>query len=72
MYCEIGPGVILTGEVEMEEGCYVGTGAIIHPKVKLGKNVTVAAGAVVTKNIPDDAVVSGVPAEIKFMKKNAY
>jgi sugar O-acyltransferase (sialic acid O-acetyltransferase NeuD family) len=71
-YSEIGPGVILAGEVEMEEACYVGTGAIIHPKIKLGKNVTVAAGAVVTKNIPDDAVVSGVPAEIKFRKKNAY
>jgi len=68
-FCEIGPGVIITGEVEMGNNCYIGTGAIIHPKIKLGNNVTIAAGAVVTKNVPDDAVVAGVAAEIKFIRK---
>lgn len=69
-YCEIGPGVILTGEVELGDCSFIGTGAIIHPKIKIGRNVTVAAGAVVTKNIPDSVIVSGVPAQIKIEKKN--
>ncbi len=69
-FCEIGPGVIITGEVELGEDCFIGTGAILHPKIKLGRNVTVAAGAVVTKNVPDNAVVAGVPAIIKYIKKN--
>ena len=70
-YCEIGPGVILTGEVELGACTFIGTGAIIHPKIKIGQNVTVAAGAVVTKNIPDNVIVSGVPAQIKIEKKDA-
>jgi sugar O-acyltransferase (sialic acid O-acetyltransferase NeuD family) len=70
-YCEIGPGVLMAGEVEINDACFIGMGAIIHPKIKIGRNVTVAAGSVVTKNIPDNTVVAGVPAEIKFKKKNA-
>jgi acetyltransferase-like isoleucine patch superfamily enzyme len=36
--------------------------------VTIGNNVTVAAGAVVTKDVPDNAVVAGVPAKIINMK----
>lgn len=68
-YCEICPGVILTGEVTLGEGTYVGTGAIILPKVKIGNNVTIAAGAIVKKNVPDNGVVAGEFATVKFFKK---
>ncbi|WP_348636746.1 hypothetical protein [Flavobacterium anhuiense] len=34
------------------------------PKVKIGKNVIVGAGSVVTKDIPDNCLVVGVPARI--------
>lgn len=43
---------------------WIGTRAIIMPGVKIGKGVIVGAGAVVTKDIPDYAVVGGVPAKI--------
>lgn len=39
---------------------------VILPGVTIGNNVVVAAGAVVTKNVPDNCVVGGVPA--KFIK----
>lgn len=34
----------------------------ILPGVKIGNNVVVAAGAVVTKDVPDNCVIGGVPA----------
>jgi sugar O-acyltransferase (sialic acid O-acetyltransferase NeuD family) len=68
--CQISPGVILAGEVELGENTYVGTRAIVLPKVKVGKNVTISAGSVVKKNIPDNAVVTGEFAKIKFYRTN--
>lgn len=46
------------------EDCWIGGKAIICPGVKIGNGVTVAAGAVVTKDIPDNVLVAGVPAKI--------
>jgi serine O-acetyltransferase len=43
---------------------YAGTGATILATVSIEDNVTVGAGAVVTKSVPQDAVVAGVPARI--------
>lgn len=40
----------------------VGTGAMILPGVTVGKGAIVGAGAVVTEDVPDFAVVAGVPA----------
>ena len=39
-------------------------GATICPGVTIGENSVVAAGAVVTKDVPDNVVVGGVPAKI--------
>lgn len=39
-------------------------GSIVIGKVKIGNNVMIGAGAVVTKDVPDNAVVVGVPAKI--------
>lgn len=44
--------------------CTIGVGAIIIGDVVIGDNVTIGAGAVVTKNIPNNCVVAGVPAKI--------
>ena len=45
-------------------GTWLGTGAVILPGADIGRNVVVAAGAVVRGNVPDYAVVGGVPAKV--------
>lgn len=43
---------------------WLGANVIITPGVTIGNHVIVAAGAVVTKDVPDYAIVGGVPAKI--------
>lgn len=43
---------------------WIGMRSIIMPGVNIGNGVIIGAGAVVTKDIPDYAVVGGVPAKI--------
>lgn len=43
---------------------WIGGNATILPGVTIGNNVVVAAGAVVTKDVPDNCVVGGVPAKV--------
>ena len=42
----------------------IGTAAVIMPGVTIGGGAVVGAGAVVTKDVPDGAIVTGVPARI--------
>lgn len=70
--CTILPGVVFGNKTEKEDNqpitvgnnCYFGLGAKIFGAVTIGNNVTIGANAVVTKNIPDNAIVGGVPARI--------
>lgn len=48
---------------------WIGTNAIILPGVNLGSHSIVAAGAVVTKNVPEWAIVGGVPARVLKYRK---
>jgi carbonic anhydrase/acetyltransferase-like protein (isoleucine patch superfamily) len=51
--------------VEIGDGCDVGIGAILLPGTRLGAGVQVGAGAVVTGEVPDGAIVAGVPARVQ-------
>lgn len=42
---------------------WIGGNVTILPGITIGNNVVVAAGAVVTKDVPDNCVVGGVPAK---------
>lgn len=47
--------------------------AIILPDVTIGENSIVASGAVVSKDVPDNNVVGGIPDKvIKQLEKNKY
>ncbi len=43
---------------------WIGGNVTILPGITIGNNVVVAAGAVVTKDVPENCVVGGVPAKI--------
>ena len=49
----------------IRRGAKIGAGANILPGVIIGKNAIVAAGAVVTKHVPMNKTVMGIPARVK-------
>ncbi|MFD1176450.1 sugar O-acetyltransferase [Paenibacillus puldeungensis] len=50
--------------VTIGENVWIGSSATILPGVTIGDNSVVAAGAVVTRNVPENSVVAGVPAKV--------
>lgn len=63
-YCAFMPTCNISGEVKIGVGTYFGTGAKIINQKSIGKNSIVGAGAVVIRDVPDNAVVAGVPAKV--------
>jgi acetyltransferase-like isoleucine patch superfamily enzyme len=50
--------------VYIRHNAWLGANATILPGVTVGENAVVAAGAVVTRNVPANTVVAGVPARV--------
>lgn len=50
--------------VSIGSGSWIGHGAIVLPGTTIGRNVVVGAGSVVRGEVPDHAVVAGVPARV--------
>ncbi len=48
----------------VKKGASIGSSATILGNVTIGENAIVGAGAVVTKDVPDNTVVAGVPARV--------
>ncbi|MGQ9663780.1 MAG: acyltransferase [bacterium] len=48
----------------VKKGASIGSSATILCGVTIGENAIVGAGSVVTKDVPDNAIVAGVPARI--------
>lgn len=68
----ISNGVNLGAMVTAERMAYVGMGATIMTGVKtLGENCLIGAGAVVIKDVPENAVMAGVPAKVLRYKPSA-
>jgi len=61
-YCEISPGATILGKSTIGESCRIGSNATILPGLSVGNNCIVGAGAVVTKNLPENSIVVGIPA----------
>ena len=56
------------GKVTIKKNAWLGMNVTICPGVTVGKYAVVGAGAVVTKDVPDYAVVGGVPAKVIRMQ----
>lgn len=77
---QIGPHVNLTSEnhpldpadrktlllqpVIIRRNAWIGAGATILPGITIGENAIVAAGSVVSRDVPPNTVVAGVPARV--------
>ena len=52
-------------ETTVKKGASIGSNATILCGITIGENALVGAGSVVTKNVPPNTVVAGVPASIR-------
>jgi acetyltransferase-like isoleucine patch superfamily enzyme len=57
-------GSLIPGKIHIKRNAWIGAGATILPGVTIGENAIVAAGAVVSKDVPANTVVGGVPAKL--------
>lgn len=74
----IGPSVSITNDpyppsgkligVTIKDGAIIGSRAVLLAGITIGKNSVVAMGSVVTKDVPDNTVVAGVPAKERYSR----
>jgi acetyltransferase-like isoleucine patch superfamily enzyme len=55
---------LVSGPIHIKKNAWIGANATILPGVTIGENSVVASGAVVSKDVPANTVVGGVPAKV--------
>ncbi len=55
---------LTTGKIHIKKNAWIGANATILQGVTIGENSVVAAGAVVSKDVPDNVIVGGIPAKV--------
>lgn len=55
---------LITKPILIKRKAWIGAGATILPGVTIGENSIIAAGAVVSKDVPNNVIVGGIPAKI--------
>lgn len=58
------------GDITVGDDVWIGYGAVILEDVRIGDGAVVAAGAVVRSDVPDFAIVAGVPARVVGSRKS--
>ncbi|WP_026477068.1 2,3,4,5-tetrahydropyridine-2,6-dicarboxylate N-acetyltransferase [Alkaliphilus transvaalensis] len=72
----VGAGAVIAGVLEppsctpviLEDDVFIGANAVVLEGVRIGKGAVVAAGSIVTKDVPANGVVAGMPAKLIKMK----
>ncbi|WP_202711587.1 2,3,4,5-tetrahydropyridine-2,6-dicarboxylate N-acetyltransferase [Sporosalibacterium faouarense] len=70
--CHVGAGAVVAGVLEppsktpviIEDDVLIGANAVLLEGVKVNRGAVVAAGSIVTKDVPANSVVAGVPARV--------
>ncbi len=56
-------------DVKIGHNCWVGYGACILRGVEIGDNAVIGTSSVVTTDVPEDAVIGGIPAKLIRMRE---
>ncbi|MBY8965048.1 acyltransferase [Algiphilus sp. NNCM1] len=56
-------GIISVG-IRIGSDCWIGAGVTVLDGVRIGTGAVLAAGAVITRDVPEHAVVGGIPARV--------
>lgn len=62
-FVNISPSASLAGHTTIGRGAFLGIGSTVIDNIHIGKEAIIGAGAVVIRDVPDYAVVAGVPAK---------
>lgn len=52
------------GPIEIEDDVWLAANVVVLPNVKIGRGAIIGANAVVTKDVPEFAIMGGVPAKL--------
>jgi len=58
------PGLDIIKPVTVGNNVFIGSHATLMPGITIGNNVIIGAGSLISRDIPDNVVVVGVPAKI--------
>lgn len=64
LFRKVHKGMNVFGKITIGDNVFIGNNVIVMPGVTIGNNVVIGAGSIVTKNIPSDVVIAGIPAKI--------
>jgi acetyltransferase-like isoleucine patch superfamily enzyme len=58
------PGINVYGKIKIGNNVFIGHEAILMPGVTIGDNVVIGVRSIITKDVPSNVVVAGIPAKI--------
>ena len=71
-FTTLAPGVHVSGNVAFGHGCYVGTGANILEKLHIGEWSIIGAGSTITKDVPANTTVVGLPGIVVKTRESGW
>ncbi|NJO92454.1 MAG: acyltransferase [Chloroflexia bacterium] len=57
------PSFDVYGKIKINDNTFIGNNTLILPGIEIGENCIIGASSVVTKSIPPNCVVAGIPAK---------